>query len=194
MKRLFNIEKWSLIPSGKAMLFAGERPRKVVLEVNTTGRTELVLTRNGESTFLCTVDGRDTVEFYVPGSFALASAGADCWVYTADGAGVTFTASDPESFAVVREFRERNWELELIAAKMAENMNRRLEQQASEFARVIERRMGALEPKRQAESASGRDQEEAGGADDASPPPQPAKARKRGSVESDRVPDPVSGS
>lgn len=192
MKRMFNMSKWSLIPTGKAMLFAGERPRKVVLEVNTTGRTELVLTRNGESTFLCIVDGRETVEFYTPGSFALASAGADCWVYTADGEGVTFTSSDAESFAVVREFRERNWELELIAAKMAENMNRRLEAQADELSRNFERRMASLQSKPETASAPARPPEPSSGADDAPAAPKPEKAGKRSRAEPDRVADSVS--
>lgn len=188
MQRMFNIDKWTQVPSGKALRFEGDRPRKVVLEVNAAGTSELVVfPENEQPRFLARVSGRDTVEFYVRGRFALGAEGAACWVYTVDGDGQTFEACDPTSFAVIREKRERNYELELIAAKMAENMNRRLEQQADELARVFERRMAAARAaQRPVSGGAGGPGSEASGADDASSVADDAPSRGRGGRKADR--------
>lgn len=139
MQRLFNISKWTRIPSGSALAFAGDRPRKVQLEVNTPGKVVLSLIEGTRSDFLAQVDGRDEIEFYVKGPFKITATGADCYVHTADGAGVKIESLDAESFAVVRERRPRNPELEYIAAVMSENMNRRLAHQAEELKRAFSR-------------------------------------------------------
>lgn len=140
MQRIFNISKWTRIPSGSALEFKGDRPRKVVLELNTPGTAIMSLIEGARSDFLARVEGRDTVEFYVTGPFSVTSSGSDCYVYTADGSGVEIRSLDSESFAVIRERRPRNPELEYIAAMMAENVNRRLAQQAEELRRDFARR------------------------------------------------------
>lgn len=178
MQRIFNITKWSRIPSGQAMKFAGDKPRKIVLEVNAPVASELVyIDHDGSSHFLARVLGRDTVEFYTPGAFGLAASGSDVWIYTADGDGITFEATDPASFTVVRERRERNYELEVIAAKLSENMNRRMEQQAHELARILAARAAPLSPPA---GATGGVEAPAGGADDGRKAGKPPRAGKPG--------------
>lgn len=198
MQRIFNINKWSLIPDGKAATFSGDRPRRVNLEVNATGLTNLYIVKDGTQTFLARVNGRDTVEFYIDGAFSVGSTGADCYIYTVDGDTFEWVDVDLTSFAVIRERPQRNYELEYIAARMAENMNRRLEAQAREIEASVERRYRAREPQppaavvatrtRGAGSAPG-DDEPAGGdarpaakrrakADNGAPAPEPASDRQ----------------
>lgn len=192
MQRISNIDKWMLVPSDKSVYFAGDRRRKVTLDVNAPTETGLYVVSKGEPRFLALVKGRDTVEFYVDGPFGLISS-SECYVYTVDGQGVTFEAVDASSFAVVREKRERNYELEVIAARMAENMNRRLEQQADELARAFERRtvaLAALAQQPAGASTAGGDQEPAGGADDNAAAGKPASPRKRGAAPAGGASDP----
>lgn len=180
MQRIFNIEKWTLIPQGKAMHFQGDRPRKVSVDVNCPTRSQLYLVLPSGKHFLALVEGRDTVEFYVNGPFGLTTLGSDCYVYTADGQGITFEAVDSESFAVIRERRARNPELEYIAALMAENMNRRLEAQAHELRRIFERRVGASQPESEASGALPDDSLAAKRADDRRETASDVATRRRG--------------
>lgn len=143
MQRLFNIEKWTLIPEGKAVKLHGDRPRLINVEVNAPSPVKLLLVRGKDTRFLALVCGRDTVSFVSDGSVGIAVQGGECYVYTVDGEKWAYQDVDPESYTVVKERRERNYELELIAMKMAENMNRRMEQQAHEIASTLERRFAA---------------------------------------------------
>lgn len=145
MQRIFNLTKWTRIPDGSALAFHGDRPRRVDLEVNTPGRAVLSLIEGGVPHFLAQVNGRDSVQFHVTGPFKITATGADTYIYTADGNGVELHKLDSESYAVVREKRARNPELEYIAAVMAENVNRRLAQQSHELEglrRALSRRSG----------------------------------------------------
>lgn len=189
MQRIFNIDKWTLLPTGKAIHFNGDTPRKVVLEVNASDPTKLILVREKGSSFLARVCGRDTVEFYVDGSFGLANSGADCFVYTVDGVEFTFTDVENESYTVVRDRQERNYELELITARMMENMSRRLEQQAHEIEASLERRAAERQarlaklagetPSSELGEASGSDAGSPAGSDGETPKRGPGRPRKR---------------
>lgn len=186
MQRIFNIDKWSRIPQGKAMKFAGDRPRKVVLEVNCPVRTQLSLVNESGTHFLALVEGRDSIEFYVNGAFSIASSGSDCYIYTVDGQGVTFEKLDAASFAVVRERRARNPELEYIARRMQENLERRLAMQADELRKVLERRSAPREPQSAASGVVDGGEPDGASDDDGKPEggasPSAGRGRKRMSV------------
>lgn len=133
MQRIFNVENWVVIEPGQTLEYPSERPRLVRLEVNAAGESSLyMLNAANEAFFLALVKGRDTIEFVSSGKFSLSVDGNACSVYTVDGSNIAHTVEAPVSFTRIVERRRRNPELELIAAQMAANMNRILEQQSAE--------------------------------------------------------------
>lgn len=190
MQRLFNLTKWTQVPAGQGLSFTGDRPRKVVLDVNAPSKVVMSLLHEGRSDFLALVEGRDTVEFYVNGPFKVTATGGPCYIYTADGDGITIENLDAESFAVVRERRPRNLELEYMMAAMQENMTRRLQLQAQEIERAVSRRMGARQVQPSDARLPGRDDQEDPGDEHEEPgrapaPPQPGRGKPKGRPGSD---------
>lgn len=146
MQRIFNVENWIVIEPGQVLEYPAEKPRLVRLEVNAAAESQLfMLNAANEAFFLALVKGRDTIEFVSSGKFSLSVAENACSVYTVDGSNIAHTVEAPQSFTRVVERRRRNPELEIIAAQMAANMNRILEQQSSEREAVYERRERARE-------------------------------------------------
>ena len=146
MQRLFNLSKWVRVNEGNVLHFTNNRPRKVVVELNSPSRAVLSCVQGDRTDFLCQVDGRDSVEFYVNGPFGLTVSGSDVYIFTSDGDGTTIKPIDIESFTVLRDRRPRNPELEYMVAVMSENMNRRIGQQMREMERAFQGRMAALAP------------------------------------------------
>lgn len=144
--KLFNLNKWTRLAAGQQLDLPGERPRKVVLEVNAGGEARLdYVDPNGEVQFLAMVYGRETLEFIVSGKFSVITDTDDTFIYTADGISVHHVVEAPESFVRIMEKRARNPELERIAFQMNQNMHRRLEQQSDELNAMFERRFAARE-------------------------------------------------
>lgn len=141
MQRIFNVENWVVIEPGQVLEYPSDRPRLVRIEVNSAQETALyMLNASSEAFFLALVKGRDTIEFVSPGKFSLSVDGAACSIYTVDGSNIAHTVEAPVSFTRIVERRRRNPELELIAAQMAANMNRLMDQQAQEREAVYARR------------------------------------------------------
>ena len=162
MQRLFNLDKWQVMPEGRALKFDTDRPRVIRLDVNSSGPTNLYVMWRGqvdeehaEATFLAHVHGRDVIEFHTPGAFALVCDGEPCSVYSVDGDVWTLVDPAPEIFTRIHERRVRNPDLELIVAKMQQNMERRLAIQADELRAVIERREAARQSLPPPEGAAG---------------------------------------
>lgn len=151
MKRMFNLDKWTLLPEGKAMSFDLDRPRLVRIDVNPTGPVNLYVLTGDDTRFLARVVERDVLEFTVDGAFGLVADGDPVAIYTVDGQSWNFVDPAPEVFTRIHERRARNPELELIVAKMQQNMERRLAQQFDDVTAASERRERA----RALSSASG---------------------------------------
>lgn len=148
MQRIFNVEQWVVIEPGQVLEFPAERPRLVRMEVNAAVESQLyLLNEKQEAFFLALVKGRDTIEFLSTGAFSISVAEGACSVYTVDGSSNYHTVEAPKSFTRIVERRRRNPELEIIAAQMAANMKRMLEQQSNEREAVYERRERAREAK-----------------------------------------------
>lgn len=145
MQRLFNLDKWHPIVEGKAVQFELDRPRVVRLDVNVAGTANLYVVgdKKDQLRFLASCSGRDVVEFHVGGPFGLVSDGDPVWIYTVDGDLWTYEDPEPELFVRIHEKRQRNYELEVVMARMAANMEMRLAKQADELARLVERREAA---------------------------------------------------
>lgn len=145
MQRIFNIDKWTRLSEGQGLEFSNPRPRNVRVEVNAPSKAAIYcIDGDGEAHFLALVEGRDTIEFGSTGAFTLSVEGPDVMIYTADGADISSVVVAPVVFTKIIERRRRNPELEHIAAVMARNMERRLEQQADEIRRQFERREALL--------------------------------------------------
>lgn len=148
MQRIYDVNRWARVTAGAALPFPGLHERKVRLEVNSPAEVSLWYVdrnpeANGEVYFLALVKGRDEVSFQAHGQYDLMVDGGDCFVYTDDGDNIAIAVDAPESFVKIMERRVRNPELELIAAKMSENMDRRLRQMAGDMERAAERRVAA---------------------------------------------------
>lgn len=155
MQRIFNVDKWVNLPQGSQVEFPSTRPRRIRLEVNAPGDCTLyVVQPDGDLVFLALVRGRDTVEFVTDGKVGLMADGADCWIYTADGDDVSSVIPDAQSFTRIMERRQRNPELERIAAEMRFNTERRLEKQADELSALFAKRMASVEAQLAASAAS----------------------------------------
>lgn len=138
MQRIFNYEKWQELSPDKALQFSNARPRKVVVEVNAPDPAILhLIDADGVSYVLAGVHGRDTIEFWSRGAFSLITDDGSIWVYTADGDDHSSVVDAPVKFTKIAERRRRSPELERIAFEMQANMNRRLEHQANELAKLF---------------------------------------------------------
>lgn len=189
MQRMFNLSKWVRVNEGNVLHFGSERPRKVVVEVNSPALAVLSCVQGERADFLAQVNGRDSLEFYVNGAFGLTVSGSDVYIFTSDGDGTTIQPIDTESFTVLRDRRPRNPELEYMVAAMSENMNRRMAAHMREMESAFQRRMGALEVQPPAEVVPPR----ADGADDAAQPEELGSAEPAAQPSSKRArrrPDP----
>lgn len=156
MQRVHNLDKWFNLEQGKQVDFPSTRPRRIRLEVNSPGDCQLyAVQEDGDLIFLATFKGRDTIEFVTEGKVGLLADGADCWIFTADGDDVSSIIEAPVSFTRVMQRRQRNPELERIAAEMRFNTERRLEKQADELAALFERRLAAVQAQPKAEAPAG---------------------------------------
>lgn len=170
MQRLHNINKWRHLVEGNAYSFANTRKRNVRLEVNAPLEVCLtVIDDQGESFFLALVKGRDTVEFVSTGKIAIAVEGGDIWLYTEDSDDISSVVIDPVKFTRIAERRQRNPELEFIAAQMNRNMQRNLEKQAFEIEQRFARRLAAGAVQSPSNGDVARNRREPASADDGGP-------------------------
>lgn len=141
MQRLTNVDKWFVLEAGKSLNFENAAPRKIRLDVNAEAPARLYyVDGNGETTFLALVSGRDVVEFYNHGEFAVTADGADVWLYTIDGEDVSFSIPEAETFTKLVERRTRNPEVEMMQYMMKANMQAMLDAQRDEMARLLDQR------------------------------------------------------
>lgn len=145
MQRLMDVTRWVRLDSGKQVNFNVLRPRSVSLELNCPQETRIdLIDANGEIHFLALVKGRDKIEFQVLGEFALAVDKDECFIYSDDSEAVHLVNDAPETFTrIMQGRRQRNPELEYLAKKMSENLDRQLAKQARAYEGILERSIEA---------------------------------------------------
>lgn len=141
MLTLNDIQKWVPLEDGEVITFAGQRPRPIMLEVNTSEKAVLMIHLKGEDTprLLALVEGRETLSFVVPGPFDLMhrTPGADVYVLAADGSKVHREGLDLDAYTTLHERRARNPEIEYMQYLMNQNIEKRLAKQAETFERRL---------------------------------------------------------
>lgn len=160
MIRVFNTRKWSELNEKQSLSYKSKRARLIKFEINAPTRVELYLSYPDgayvdrldspgqldeiippkKSFFLCTVQGRETVETFVDGRVDLYAANGKCYVYTADGDDVSSVVVDPVIYTRIAERKARNPEIEAIERRMFLNTERRIASQMDD----MERRYGAI--------------------------------------------------
>lgn len=146
------------------LAFMTSSPRKVRLEVLASAPTKLFVSVGGEPHYIGKFEGYDVVTFAVPGVFSLRSDGGACKVYTPEMEKTAREAPEAVSFTRIATRRTRNPELELMMQKVQINVDRRIQQVASDLGlrhanerRVSEQReRQALERARAAEERAAR--------------------------------------
>lgn len=150
-QKIGNISKWNVIAEGEVREFPGGA-RVVVIEVNAPEATRMWVTHGSESdpvahqkeSFLCLVEGRDTIEFAVEGPFSLSCEGGDLWYYTSDqrnGAGVLNDQVGDVIFTKIANRKARNSNMEMMQFRMQQNAARRERLLMAE----VDRRLADLE-------------------------------------------------
>lgn len=156
MQRLHNVDKWFEVAAGKAVNFASAEPRKVRLDVNSEGVSNLFYADgNGVVTFLAAVQGRDVIEFSSTGEFSIQVEGDDCWMYSIDGEVISFVIEDAVKLTKLIERRPRDPALELMQYQMRRNMDERMQQIRDEMERSFDRRLAAAIAPTQKPKAAG---------------------------------------
>lgn len=127
--KLKNIDKWRTILEGEVVTLAGGGQqldaRLIKLECNAPFPTRLYVGTGDDQRFLALINGFEVVEFYEIGEVDIHADGAYN-LYTAEFERLSVEIPDAESFTTIVERRHRNPELEFIAGKMQQNMERRL--------------------------------------------------------------------
>ena len=141
MQKLGNLEKWQLVKAGQPIVFPAAR--KVRLEVRTPLGTNWYVDDDGRA-YLTTTSSAEVLEFVPDGSVSL-SASEDVRIYTTENERIHIDESVNPTFTKIANRKERNHEMELVAAKAAENATRRMERMYAEEMRIRDQRIAALE-------------------------------------------------
>lgn len=142
MIRLFGLGQWSKLGAGEIASFDNMKARTVRLEVILEAAGALYIHTGDDEGLVVPANGRETVEFYADGAFAV-SADVGLAIFTADMDVRHIVNEGQVSFARVVERRARNPELEVIEQRMHENMRRMMQSQLVERERMIDRRVQA---------------------------------------------------
>lgn len=141
MQKINNFSRWVQLADGQRIDFNSEKARIVRLDVNAPSEVCLyIVNEDEEAFFLALVKGRDTIEFHSEGRFGLTVDGGVVNLYTVDGDDTSIKVLAPVIFTKIAERRRRNPELEAMVATMERNLNRRMEAQAGEIARLLHHR------------------------------------------------------
>lgn len=139
MINLDEITRMVRVMPGEGLELPGER-RRVRLELNTAEPCQIVLqTGPDDLRFLVNVCGRETVTFIAEGDVCLwPSSDGEVWWWCPEMETTSVAVPDAETFTKIAERRPRNHELERVAAKMAENANRRMAALEGRFGREVD--------------------------------------------------------
>ncbi|MGV2050862.1 hypothetical protein ACQZ48_12345 [Agrobacterium sp. 22-209-1] len=184
--KLNSLSRWSVLPSDKAIVFAGSdvAERRVRIDFNLEAATAFfIVDRDGVESFLCALPaGQETIEFSAAGTFSVyAENGSGAVHYISADLEPTFSeVVDPVIFTKIANRRHRNPELEEMMYRMQLNADRRAAQQASELEAAFARRIKEIEDGRPAEIVKSDAPGAASGAAGAQVPAQGTSGEKPG--------------
>lgn len=144
--KLNDLDRWQLLPKGKALQLPSPIARRVRLSVNVPERCNLYVTfETGETRFLASVGpGLDELEFSARGNLAIGrdwpermpdDGEPEFWFLTAEHERPRFE-SVTEAFAEIVQRAPRNYDLEMMMWRAEQNANRRI---AAQFAEMEKR-------------------------------------------------------
>lgn len=146
MIHLGDVSSWAALEVGEMVPYASDRPRLVVVDVNTSAPAAIYIdidhgSDNSYPQLLALVTGYETLKFAVGGSFALfhKSPDADVYIKTADGAKVVRENMAPETFTSLHERRSEDPAVTELRAIMLLNERKRDEQLQAQLKRMEER-------------------------------------------------------
>jgi hypothetical protein len=123
--KLNSLDRWTLLPRGKAIAFVGTDARRVRLHVNAQFECGLYIRFDGgEERFLAAVPaGLETVDFTAAGNFVVSPSDGEIeiWYQTAEDEPTYFENLDPVIFTKIIQRRKRNVDLELMMFKANQN-------------------------------------------------------------------------
>lgn len=182
--RLEEIGKFVKLEPGKGIALPGER-RKVRLELNCQFPTQIMFDYGTEEPqFLCTVEGRETVEFIAEGPIRLwPDSEGQVWWWTAE-IERSSVESDAPTFTKIAERQPRNHALEQVARAMQENSRRR-EAMLMDEIRALSGKVNTLV--RETENGKSAKRKGAGAGNPSAPAGEPADSA--GAVEAPKVDD-----
>jgi len=154
MQRIDNLSKWTLVPVGDMMCLPHRKKRNVKLHVNAPAECRLYLALPGSTPiFLALIKGRDTIVFTLEGEAEL-SCDADLWLHTSENETI-HAANVGSKFTKIMERQPRNLEFERMQYHMMQNVNRRLDKQASEYEAKLQEQRNETAAIKKAASESG---------------------------------------
>lgn len=140
MQQLGDINRWVSIGEGEVLEFNDRRARPVRLAVNTSRKAELMIQiGSDEPRFLALVEGRDLLQFVVPGAYAIMhrTPEAEVLILTADGDAQHRVNMAEEVYTSLHERRARDPALERMQFEMQRNFDRRMAQVTAQVERMI---------------------------------------------------------
>lgn len=115
--KIGNIQKYTLVPAGKAINLVGEEKRKVRLEVNCEYDTRFDVVQSGNVYFLAAfVRGHATLEFIVEGPCVVQpTSEGEVWLATDEGPHLVYETDEP-SFVTLDFERQELTQFERLQA------------------------------------------------------------------------------
>ena len=171
MINLREINKFLRIEQGEYLELPRRERRVVRLELNTAEPCQLKLQtgpREQDMRFLANVVGRETVEFVAEGPVTIwPDSDGEVWVWTSEVESSAVVVADAATFTKIATRKARNPELERVALKMQQNMERRFQMLAGDverMARENEQLRAASKPKPEAKAKEAKPNGDAAGA------------------------------
>lgn len=155
MQKIRDIKEWKFLKIGETLPFPNVRGREVVIHFNAPYKSRLGIVQDGELYFLATVEGRDTVSFWIEGAFGLFVEGdkeevGGVYFHSADGSTIHTENLSPVIFTKISERRRVSPEVMMMQRAMLENQ-RRMEAQMQD---ALDRRMAAFEQRSRENNAT----------------------------------------
>lgn len=125
---LNNLDKWKSVANGELLTFHGDKMRRIRLQLNTSARTNVHLSKaDGTLQFLGVVNGFEVIDFIGHDDVELMfSTDGEAYLYCGEFEVTSSKIVDAESFAKIYERRERNPDLEYMLHRMQNAQEQRI--------------------------------------------------------------------
>ena len=128
MLNLNEVAKFRLVAAGSGLVLDSEKRRVVRLELNTAEPCQIKLqTGAHDIRFLCNVHGYESVSFIADGPVTVwPDSEGEVWLWSPEVETTHVVVPDAQTFTRIANRPVRNPQLELMMAKMSQNMERRM--------------------------------------------------------------------